>query len=48
MPDTVRTYDLQLRRLALYPTELRAHTGKVPLFPSFINSAARLYAELKI
>ncbi len=24
MPDTIRTYDLQLRRLALYPAELRA------------------------
>lgn len=24
MPDRIRTYDLQLRRLALYPTELRA------------------------
>ena len=25
MPDTIRTYDLQLRKLTLYPTELRAH-----------------------
>jgi hypothetical protein len=24
VPDTIRTYDLQLRRLALYPAELRA------------------------
>ena len=25
MPDTIRTYDLQLRKLTLYPSELRAH-----------------------
>ena len=27
MPDTIRTYDLQLRKLTLYPSELRAHVG---------------------
>ena len=30
MPDTIRTYDLQLRKLTLYPTELRAHMWIVP------------------
>ena len=24
-PDTIRTYDLQFRKLLLYPAELRAH-----------------------
>ena len=27
-PDWIRTSDLQLRRLPLYPTELRARAGK--------------------
>ncbi len=31
MPDTIRTYDLQLRRLALYPAELRAHVRNFTL-----------------
>ena len=31
MPDTIRTYDLQLRKLTLYPTELRAHMWIVPI-----------------
>ena len=34
MPDTIRTYDLQLRKLTLYPTELRAHMWIVPTFAS--------------
>ncbi len=25
-PDTIRTYDLQFRKLSLYPAELRART----------------------
>ena len=25
VPDTIRTYDLQFRKLTLYPAELRAH-----------------------
>jgi hypothetical protein len=28
VPDTIRTYDLQLRRLTLYPAELRAQTRR--------------------
>ena len=43
MPDTIRTYDLQFRKLTLYPAELRAHklliTTLVILayFPLFYN-----------
>src|SRR5579862_5925237 len=30
-PDRIRTCGLRLRRPSLYPAELRAHTGSIPL-----------------
>lgn len=39
VPERVRTFDLKLRRLALYPTELRARTngqGRTVIVPSVL------------
>gem|GEM_PF-6151930 len=33
-PDTIRTYDLNIRSVALYPTELRAHSVKITPWPN--------------
>ena len=42
MPDTIRTYDLQIRNLTLYPAELRAHMWIVPTSCKYLSTVQRL------
>ena len=42
MPDTIRTYDLQLRKLTLYPTELRAHMWIASASADYYSTVQRL------
>jgi hypothetical protein len=46
VPDWNRTNDLQLRRLTLYPTELRAHTNEMPRFSTQVREMYTYDASL--
>ena len=48
MPDTIRTYDLWLRKPTLYPTELRAHIHCGSIYASeylALQNAQRTYTS---
>ena len=45
-PDKIRTHDLQVRSLALYPTELRARLGDIIPSYDFFDKRGEVFLQL--